>query len=289
MAETDHSDGNIHAGLRGLITAISMNPAAYGLTTILGPITAAACWAFVPSLWEAYLSISVPAAPKSAVLATVITGVATVATGLPIWIGLHRQWVTKRVADEQTGQQAALIALLRGYLIPCIEGLPAVATGGSDRTAALASVKRAVLNAAQAICGPQSTKGKVRAVRFEVERQVLVSKDWTGGASRSTRRFTKRPNDPAGIETWKRAESGEPYLCRDLRKERPDGYDKTATTSYQTFISCGILDSEGHVCGMLSVDAPEAGMLTEVDQIVVGVCAKVLSAAYALSRPRATV
>lgn len=289
MAATDHADGNIVDGLRGLVTAVAMNDPVHRIITVLGPIAAAGAWAFVPYLWDTYSKAALTQAPVTPTLAVTVTAVAVIATGFPIWIQLHRQWVLGRLVDERTNEKAELIALLRGYLTPCIENLPSIALGGTDRTAALADVKRAVLNAAQAICGPHNDGGLVRAVRFEVYRQTLVPKDWAGGANKSTRRFGKRPDDVAGLAAWRAAETGQPVLYRDLRKEQPPGYTPGPNSTYQTFIMCGVVGAGGEVYGMLNVDAPQANMLTDVDMMVVGVCAKVLGAAYGLSQPRATV
>lgn len=282
MSETQHADGDIGAALRGLISSIVANDRAFPAFNIISAAVAAAAWAVFPDLWSQFLETDANA--RSLLWPVTMTIVALASTGLPLWFEFHRRWLAREIADEMRSGRAELIALIHVYLTPCIEILPAVAAGGPDGREALASVKRALLGTVQQICGPNG--GGVRAVWFEAQKQTLVAKEWTGGTCNSKRKLSNNSKDKAGTATWETARTGLPVLYADLAKQAPSGYERRPDSSYQTFITCGVLGAQGEVVGMLNVDAPAAGDLTEIDKTVVGVCAKVLGAAVALSATR---
>lgn len=282
MSETQHADGDIGAGLRGLISSIVANDRVLPAFNFLSAVGAAAAWAFIPDLWSRFLEAH--ASTRSMIWPVTVTVVALGATGLPLWLEYHRRWLAREIAEEMRSGQAELIALIQAYLIPCIETLPAVSVGGPDGREALAGVRRALLGTVQQICGPNG--GGVRAVWFEVQRQTLVAKEWTGGNCNSRRKFANNSKDKAGTATWETARTGLPVLYADLTKQAPSGYQRRSDSNYQTFITCGVLGAQGEVVGMLNVDAPSVGDLTEIDKTVVGVCAKVLGVAVALSETR---
>lgn len=280
----EHVDGDIGDGLRGLMTSVVSNTRAFLTVVTACALGAGAGWAFVPGLWEFYRAHAAEARPPSLVWPVLVSIAAFVATALPIGLQFHKEWVDRAMAEEKTEEKAELLAFVTGYLSPCIEQLPQVALGGAAGREALAMFKGTILGTVQQICGPDG--GGVRAVRFEVERGVLMPKDWKGGSSQSKRRFTKR--DPAGAAAWERAKTGLPHLFEDLSKTMPEGFQQGPTSSYQTFITCGVLGTNGEVVGMLNVDAPKAHDLTAIDRDVVGVCARLLGTAYELATPRAT-
>lgn len=289
MDDTQHADGNVAAGLRGLATSLVTNRRAFNTTLIGCALGSAASWAFIPNAWQAY--VESPEATRGwPLLPLSLTIVGIVAIGLPTWFQLHKDWVSSKVAEEQAEEQekeeAELVGLLQGYLAPLIEELPMVAVPGQAGREALTSIRKGVMGTTQAICGPPG--GGVRAVWFEATAQTLSPKDWTGGSCNSSRKFTKRQPDEAGVEAWRVASTGLPRLYDDLSRAAPPGYRRGPNSSYATFITCGVLGSSGEVRGMLTIDAPTANLLTEVDAVVVGVCCKVLSAACSLSERRAS-
>jgi len=282
VSETQHADGDIGAGVRGLISSIVANDRVFPAFNIVSAVVAAAAWAFMPDLWSQFLDAD--ANTRSMIWPAAVTVVALGATVLPLWFEFHRRWLAREIAEEMRSGQAELIALIHAYLTPCIETLPAVAAGGSEGREALAGVKRALLGTVQQICGPNG--GGVRAVWFEAQKQTLVAKEWTGGNCNSKRKFANNSKDKAGTATWETARTGLPVLYADLTKQAPSGYQRRSESNFQTFITCGVLGAQGEVVGMLNVDAPCVGDLTEIDKTVVGVCAKVLGAAVALSETR---
>ena len=248
---------------------------------------AAAAWAFVPVTWTMYSDGQQAKDPPSVAWPVIITLVAVVATAVPLLLQFFKGRVLLALANEQTNEQAELIGLINGYLTPCIETLPQVASGGKEGSEALAAVKRSILGTVQQICGPSG--GGVRAVWFEARGQTMTAKDWVGGECNSGRKFVNRRTDLAGSTAWSTARTGLPVLYTDLQVEAPSGYEPGANSKYQTFITCGVLGQGDELVGMLNVDAPNANELTEIDKVVVGVCAKILGAAYSLSEPRGTV
>lgn len=281
MDETQHADGDIGAGLRGFVTSIVANDAAFYVIFVLCAVVAAAGWAFTPTVWDRYLASLAGTAAGPVVWPLLVTAAAVLGTVVPIALQFHKRWLAEKVADQKTTEQAELIALINSFLTPCIETLPDVAAGGPSGIAALATVRRAILGTVQQICGPSGAQ--VRVVWFEADKQTMVAKEWLGGACNSTRRFTNRKNDVAGTTAWETARTGLPVLWEDLTKSAPVGYTRNPASSYATFITCGVLGRNDEVRGMLNVDAPVANELTEIDKMVVGVCAKLLGTAYALS------
>lgn len=265
--------------------AIVANRNAVLYTAILSSAAAAFCWAFVPDAWDGTGSALAEGNVQALVTPLLLTIGGVLALAVPLWVHHHRETVLAREAEEQAGaqleQRAELVALLQGYLKPCIEMLPAIAHGGADAPQHLGNLEQAVLNTAQTICGP--TDSGVRAVRFRVDRQTLVACAWSGGSTRSERRLSNR--DKGGAQAWTTAKTGEPMLYPDLVDDPPAWYEPGPTSSYGSFITCGVLSPDGSVRAMLNVDAPKPFDLDDTDRIIVGVCARVLGVGYALSDP----
>lgn len=105
---------------------------------------------------------------------------------------------------------------------------------------------------------------------------------------RTHREFSNRntKNNASGNEVWENAKLGTAILYPNLSNpdERPKHYQRpSGPIEYETFITCGIVDANGQVLGMLNIDAREAGSLTEVDRAIVGLCARIASVAYSLA------
>lgn len=286
LGETQHVDGNVAAAARGFISSIVCNEKVFYTILIVSALVAAAGWAFAPSLWEGFMNARQTEPNKLPILAPLVTLAALLATSVPVWLQLHKGWLDQRLAAERTASEAELITLIHSFLSPCIATLPNVAKPGREGKEALVKVQQSILATVQQVCGPNGSG--VRVVWFGVEKQTLVPRDWVGGTCNSTRRFTKRSNDKAGQKAWETAKTGLPVRYADLSKDAPSGYKRGRNSKYETFITCGVLGAEDEVVGMLNVDAPKANDLIEIDEMVVGVCARLLSAAYSLSYTAAT-
>jgi hypothetical protein len=285
--ETQHADGDIGAGVRGLFSSLVANDIGFFAAVVICAIGAAAGWAFTPSSWDRYLVSLAGPSPASVVWPLLITGAAVIGTAAPIALQFHKRWLTQQIEHRKATEQAELIALIKSFLTPCIETLPDVAAGGSAGIVALATVRRAILSTVQHICGPSGAE--VRVVWFEADKQTMVAREWLGGQCNSTRRFTNRRSDVAGTTAWETARTGLPTLWADLSKQAPRGFKRNPASDYATFITCGVLGRGDEVRGMINVDAPKAKDLTEIDKSIVGVCAKLLGTAYALSELRGSV
>lgn len=281
MGEAHHADGDIIAGARGFVTSVAMNDVAFHTLSVIGALGAAVAWAFLPGIWEGYNEASNDHQQPSLFWPVTITVLGVLAVITPLGLQFQRRWVIKKLDEESTTEQAELVGWAKGYLTPAIEALPQVAVGGEAGKAALASIRATILGTLQAICGPSGVG--VRAVWFEASGQTLSSKEWTGGVCKTKRRFVRRNADKAGTLAWERAATGLPVLYSDVINNPPEGYERGPNSTYETFISCGVLGSSDEVRGMLNVDAPRADDLTEIDATIVGVCAKVLGVAYSLS------
>jgi hypothetical protein len=286
MNETQHGDGNVGAGARGFVSSVVSNTKVHNAITVLCAVGAWAGWSFTPGLWQSYFAALKDEPNKFPLLAVTVTALAVAAAVIPIWLLLHKNWLEKKVADQRTDEKAELIALIRSYLSPCIDMLPEVARPNGEGKEALAQVRQTLLSTVQQICGPSGST--VRAVWFEAKGQTMSPRDWIGGECNSTRKFTNHSKDTAGQTAWATAKTALPKRYPDLSKEAPTGFVRGANSKYRTFITCGVLGANDEVIGMLNVDAPDANGLTEIDAMIVGVCAKLLSAAYCLSDTPAT-
>lgn len=287
MREGRYADGDILAGARAFLTSVAMNDVVFRVVTIVGPVGAAISWAFVPGVWDSYFTLTESRQHPSMAWPITLTVLGVVAVAVPAVLQLHRVWATKQAAEETTTEQAELVGWVKGYLTPTFEALPQVVVGGEQGRAALASIRSAILGTVAAICGPSGVS--VRAVWFEATNRTLSSKEWKGGSSNSQRRFVRGGKDKVGGMAWEVAATGRPVLHRDVINNPPDGYQRGPHSAYGTFITCGVLGLNDEVRGMINVDAPRADDLTDVDATIVGVCAKVLGVAYALSDQAGTV
>lgn len=233
----------------------------------MAAIGAAAAWALVAgdfSWWWRVLLI--------------VGGGALIA--LDVVVGrLRVRWETEYEREVAT----ELLGMIRSYYIPILARLAPCAHGTPKKGEALASVEQSVLSAAHSICGPHDAG--VRAVLFEVQRGRLRPKNgsYVGGDRPSLRTFQKSSKNEADKAAWEAAASGEPMIYKDLAKDPPPGFKRSAS-NYSTFMTCGILDQERRVVGMLSVDAPRPGDLSGHDAVVLKLLCETLAVAYDVSK-----
>ncbi|MFJ4172224.1 GAF domain-containing protein [Paenarthrobacter sp. NPDC089714] len=76
--------------------------------------------------------------------------------------------------------------------------------------------------------------------------------------------------------------TGSYVFTADCINDPPPGFDNTRPRSYETFISASASDGS-EVVGMLTVDSPEAGSLTEADAVLVRLIATVVAIADAIA------
>lgn len=76
--------------------------------------------------------------------------------------------------------------------------------------------------------------------------------------------------------------TGEYVFTRDCMLDPPKGFDGSRPRSYRTFISASATDGS-EVMGMVTVDSPEIGSLTEGDAVLVRLIATVIAVADAIA------
>lgn len=220
----------------------------------------------------AYLGTSPPGRNPTVVIAVLVVIVAAMLV-LP---NLRSKWT--REYERATAEE--LIALVQFYYLPILRRLARHMR--QPRSEHLASVEEAIINAADHICGPSDVR--VRGVLFEAKGGYLQPKrERYSSGDPSQRRFSERGRGAADREAWRTARTGKPRTYPDLSIEQPPGFTPGSNT-YATFSTCGILGVDGQVQGMLNIDAEIADVFTGIDETVLELLARTLSAAYAVMK-----
>ncbi|NPC41133.1 GAF domain-containing protein [Nocardioides sp. zg-1230] len=137
-----------------------------------------------------------------------------------------------------------------------------------------------VLTAASNLIGSDRS----RACWFELTDDVpprLVPRLDAGRSGSASTIF--EPNTPSGDAAIGMVLAGENLLCRDIDTEPPPGWDSSKKRDYKTFISVSVTAADT-AFGMLTLDALEAGDLTNDDLRMLGLMASALAAALAQGR-----
>jgi transcriptional regulator with GAF, ATPase, and Fis domain len=136
----------------------------------------------------------------------------------------------------------------------------------------------AVLNSVTNLVGPDRT----RACWFILDNDgdMLRCKSFTGRAGRS--RTTFRRGQPAGDTALLMLDQDKFFFCRDTAVDAPTGFASHKPHDYQTFISVPVRTART-IFGMITVDAPEPGDLSEDHVTVVRVLAQTLATAMAMA------
>ena len=134
-----------------------------------------------------------------------------------------------------------------------------------------------VLTAASSLIGSDRS----RACWFELTHDdppILVPRCAIGRSGSPTTTFTT--GNPAGDAAIRMVLEGESLLCPDIDAEPPPCWDTTRPRDYKTFISISVTSADT-AYGMLTLDALEAGALTNDDRHMLGLMASALAAALA--------
>jgi hypothetical protein len=119
----------------------------------------------------------------------------------------------------------------------------------------------------------------VRTVVYELnaEKTLLSPLHHAGERAPAGAFSVDTPRGQAAID-FVLADNG-PELVADVKKENRDGWGGSGN-GYRTYISAPIVSESGYH-GMLTIDAPHPGDLTQQDKRVVGLAASLLSAGFA--------
>lgn len=209
-----------------------------------------------------------------------------VLTGFAFFIPQARQLRAK--AAERTAEVRELEArtdtraAVNDALDPILRQLGAISAEHSKpaRDRLIAQAIPFVLTAASNLIGSERS----RACWFELTDDVpprLVPRLDAGRTGSASTMF--EPNTPSGDAAIAMVLSGENLLCRDIDTEPPPGWDSSKRRDYKTFISVSVTAADT-AFGMLTLDALEAGDLTNDDLHMLGLMASALAAALAQGR-----
>lgn len=210
-------------------------------------------------------------------------GIQLLLTGLAFLIPQARQLHAKR--GEETAEQRELEAradtraAVNDALDPILRQLGDISAERSKpaRDRLIAQAIPFVLNAASNLIGSERS----RACWFELTDETpprLVPRLAAGRTGSPTTTF--EAGTAAGDATIGMVLAGENRLCRNIETEPPPGWDGTKQRDYKTFISVTVAAGDT-AFGMLTLDALEAGDLTNDDLHMLGLMASALAAALA--------
>ncbi|WP_322919999.1 GAF domain-containing protein [Nocardioides renjunii] len=209
-------------------------------------------------------------------LQLVVTGMAfLIPQGLAIAAKRRERSSEQRELDARTDTRATI----NDALDPVLRILGEISAERSKpaREQLIAQAIPFVLTAASNLIGSERS----RACWFELtdgDPPSLVPRLAAGRSGSPTTTFT--PGDPAGEAAIAMVLRGENLLCPDIDTDPPPGWDTTKPRDYKTFISISVATADT-AYGMLTLDALEAGALTNDDLHMLGLMASALAAALA--------
>lgn len=132
-----------------------------------------------------------------------------------------------------------------------------------------------------------ATTTRVRATLFgrtvdDAGRDVFVPHTTLGRGDRPQSTFVRDPADAEGSAVWADAERDLPRFCTDVRAEPPPGWDPSKRRTYRTFITVPVHAGRDLV-GLLTVNAPHPGDLTDDDAGTLQVIAALLGTALGMA------
>lgn len=104
----------------------------------------------------------------------------------------------------------------------------------------------------------------------------------TGRGDQPQSNFVRGINSVEGEAVWERAERDLPRYCKNVKRDPPPGWDKAKKRRYKTFITVPVRAGDDLV-GLLTVNAPKPGDLTENDVGSMQVMAGLLGAALGMA------
>jgi len=193
-------------------------------------------------------------------------------------LGLLLEVAAKREFKSQT---AEMKALMHSCMQPLVRSLIVLAskTTKQARVGPLDSVLWATLTAAISLTRTDGSRAS-----FFVREQgsdVLVPHPTlsTGRGDAPISRFARGSGE--GVEVWRAALAGEVTFYENLLTSPPLGMDRDRARSYQTFITAPI-ETNGNLVGLLTINAPRPGDLTEDDRGVMRVLATLVGVALTI-------
>jgi GAF domain-containing protein len=241
--------------------------------------------------WLALAAACVVASPAAAYAAQQSEGsrvwlflaIQLLVTGLAFLIPQSRQIAAKRreksAEQRELEARAETRAAVNDALDPILRQLGEISAERSKpaRERLIAQAIPFVLYAASNLIGSERS----RACWFELTDDIppqLVPKHATGRTGEPTTTF--EPGTAAGDAAINMVLAGENLLCENIDTEPPPGWDSSKERDYKTFISVTVAAADT-AFGMLTLDALEAGDLTNDDLRMLGLLGSTLAAALA--------
>jgi GAF domain-containing protein len=168
-------------------------------------------------------------------------------------------------------------------LAPFVHALNLMAAESvTARKRSLAGALMAGLAAATGLADADRARATIFERRVRGEGEVLSPGPSMGQGDKPRSVFAR--GTPAGDEVWAAVDTDTTRFCRDVLRYPPAGWASDGPRSYQTFITVPIRTGD-RVHGILTLNAPNPGDLTDEDVGVMLVIASLLGAAYALAAP----
>ena len=158
------------------------------------------------------------------------------------------------------------------------------ANPGEDRNKQLAALVRVAIEAARHMAGQR----RVRATYFRVHRsrgprrESLRAMYYTGRGTKPKTEFSR--GTEAGDHVFKVLNDNDTVFIKDTGNCTLPGWNSTRKRDYRTFIAVPVR-GEARIYGMLSVDAPAVGELTQTDEMFVRCVGLLLASGIATVNP----
>ncbi|WP_448062843.1 GAF domain-containing protein [Cellulomonas hominis] len=207
--------------------------------------------------------------------------------GIALAVVVAHGFVTWHIARVAADARDEFRLTLYDQFAPISRQLSLMATvPAADRKIELGKTIRDALNCAVGLTPAE----KVRATYFKrVEHPESVpafEPDATAGRGDPPQSvFRRDPTDVEGWPVWESAEADRPRFCRDVQSEPPPGWDVTKVRKYRTFITVPVRSGDDLV-GLLTVNAPKPGDLSEDDVGTMWVIAGLVGAAIGIADGR---
>ncbi|WP_193611922.1 GAF domain-containing protein [Nocardioides lijunqiniae] len=232
----------------------------------------------VGSTGAAYAVTAVQGWPRWLLLALhlALTGLAF---GVPQVRAMRAQGRELSAVDREVRARAETRAAVNDALDPILRQLGGISAepDRAVREQLIAQAVPFVLNAASSLIGEERS----RSCWFELTDETpprLVPILHVGRTGSPTTTFVT--GTPAGDAAIGMVLAGENLLCRDIEADPPPGWDFSKARDYRTFISVSVIAGQ-NAYGMLTLDALDAGALTNDDLHLLNLMASALAAALA--------
>ena len=190
---------------------------------------------------------------------------------------------------DDRAEKAALLRYqeqLGDGLEPLLQQLVTVseAAPGEDRNRQLAALVRVAIEAARHMSGQR----RVRASYFRVhprsgqKRERLTAMYHTGRGRKPKTEFMR--GSAAGDHIFKTLNDNDTIFIKDTRECDLPGWNNARVRDYRTFVAVPVR-GERKIYGMLTVDAPTVGELTENDETFIRCVGLLLASGIATANP----